>query len=372
MNGYESYFHKSQNPKFARYYIDYGLLKDKIRHFYNRRRQMSKILRERHGSKISSQEFYQLARDPANTTANNGGGGNHTTGGHSCLPQYNTPIANVGGHDTYFLYKDDNHNKINERLNRKEAMLQLSYMERRELSTLLAEQWNISATFYSNQLIPQVYQLVDQSNYEAASIHLLETIAFACMNIITYRQLLIRYDAFCWTFSVMPHILDFQPKSRKQQQTRSKHDDDDDDDVSMFDLGGVEELEKKIVLGMQWQLEHNATSYINYNNSIREGGGDGNDFVVGTSNAAAAATSASTKGGESYDIWGKKTITPTSKVEEFTLQVQSFVYLLAQTDNSQDKTAMSRVVFNDKLLALGMRMTQYLLVGLQSGEWIVA
>lgn len=127
----------------------------------------------------------------------------------------------------------------------------------------------------------------------------------------------------------------------------------------MSDLGGVEELEKHIVLGMQWQLEHDATNYNNTNNNNKDGGGN-----VSTSNSAGAEAA----GGESYNIWGKKTTsTPSSKVEEFTLQVQSFVFLLAQTDSSQDKTAVSRVVFNDKLLAFGMRLMQYLLVGLQSG-----
>ena len=175
MNGYESYFHKSQNPNFARYYIDYGLLKDKIRHFYNRRRQLSKIFRERRGSaKISSQEFYQWTRDPANTTSNNNDGGGGSIGsirfGHSYLPQNNSiPIANGGtANNHYFLCTDDDNNGIHDTnkksFNRKEAMLRLSYIERRELSTLLEEQWQICATFYANQLIPHVHQLVDQTN----------------------------------------------------------------------------------------------------------------------------------------------------------------------------------------------------------------
>jgi len=351
MNGYESYFHKSQNPNFARYYIDYGLLKDKIRQFYNRRRSLSKIFRERRGTKISSHEFYRLARDTTTTTTtttatNNGGvrGGNIAAGtGDNRLPPNHMLTCNGGAGSNYFLYDDDNEREF--LLNRKEAMLRLSFMERRELSILLEEQWQIGSTFYTNQLLPQVQQLVDQSNFDAAATHLLETIAFACMNIITYRQLIIRYDAFCWTFNVLPHTLEFTPMAHHPH--------------GMFDLGGVEELEKHIVLGMQWQLDHDATNY-NMNNNNKGVGGN-----VSTSNSAAAAVAG---GGESYNIWGKKTtITPSSKVEEFTLHVQSFVFLLAQTDSSQDKTAVSRVVFNDKLLAFGVRLMQYLLVGLQSG-----
>jgi hypothetical protein len=351
MNGYETYFHKSQNPNFARYYIDYGLLKDKIRQFYTRRRSLSKIFRERRGTKISSHEFYRLARDTTMTTTatNNGGGGGVRGGGIAAgagdnrLPPNDMLTCNDNGSSSnYFLYNDDNEREF--LINRKEAMLRLSFMERRELSTLLEEQWQIGSTFYTNQLLPQVHQLVDQSNFDAAATHLLETIAFACMNIITYRQLIIRYDAFCWTFNVLPHTLEFTPMAHQH---------------GMFDLGGVEELEKHIVLGMQWQLEHDATNY-NTNNTNKDGAGNGS-----TSNSAATAAAA---GGESYNIWGiKTTTTPSSKVEEFTLQVQSFVFLLAQTDSSQDKTAVSRVVFNDKLLAFGMRLMQYLLVGLQSG-----
>ncbi len=283
------------------------------------------------------------------TATNNGGGGGVRGGGIAAgagdnrLPPNDMLTCNDNGSSSnYFLYNDDNEREF--LINRKEAMLRLSFMERRELSTLLEEQWQIGSTFYTNQLLPQVHQLVDQSNFDAAATHLLETIAFACMNIITYRQLIIRYDAFCWTFNVLPHTLEFTPMAHQH---------------GMFDLGGVEELEKHIVLGMQWQLEHDATNY-NTNNTNKDGAGNGS-----TSNSAATAAAA---GGESYNIWGiKTTTTPSSKVEEFTLQVQSFVFLLAQTDSSQDKTAVSRVVFNDKLLAFGMRLMQYLLVGLQSG-----
>jgi hypothetical protein len=125
----------------------------------------------------------------------------------------------------------------------------------------------------------------------------------------------------------------------------------------MFTLDGTEELEKKIVMGLQWRLEN------------------GSDTTKTSASRSYSSSSASTKGGgggekgrsdQGYILWGEKS-TSTSKAENFTLQVQSFVFLLAQTDSSRDKTAMARVgMFNDRLLALGMRIMQYLLVGLQS------
>jgi hypothetical protein len=52
-------------------------------------------------------------------------------------------------------------------------------------------------------LLPCVQQHVIKKDYTTASQLLLEVVAFAITNIITYRQLIIRYDAFCWTFDVV-------------------------------------------------------------------------------------------------------------------------------------------------------------------------
>ena len=47
-------------------------------------------------------------------------------------------------------------------------------------------------------------QLIGSKQYNDAAIQLLDAMAFACTNVITFRQLLIRYDAFCRAFDGMP------------------------------------------------------------------------------------------------------------------------------------------------------------------------
>ena len=56
-------------------------------------------------------------------------------------------------------------------------------------------------------------------------------------------------------------------------------------------------------------------------------------------------------------------------VDDFTAQFQSFIYLLEKTDNSLNKAVAGHVVFKDRLLALGMRLKQYMLFGIQSRKF---
>ena len=302
MKGYESYFHRCQNPSYADHYIGYGLLKDKLRQFYTRRRQLTKILKDTDG-RLTASDFSNLTGE--------------TVEGSS---------SSVG---SYFRFADEE-----PLVDKEDALLRLSIMERKEFSSLLEQHVSGSAVFYSETLLPQVTQLVDSSNgeykYQEAATQLLETIAFATTNIITFRQLLIRYDAFCRTFDNCMPLNEWHLQRSVLDVDHPVH--------GLFLLEGVDDLEKKIVMGMQMAADVEEKDGV-----LVQSTDDGTTSEVGE---------------------GSSTINMT--VEDFTKQVQSLVYLLEKTDTSLEKAVAGHLVFKDRLLAFGMRMRQYMSFGLES------
>ena len=310
MKGYESYFHRCQNPEYADRYVDYGLHKDKLRKFYKRRRQLSKILRDEEG-RLSVDAFSRLTGEEGDS--NNG----------------------LGSAVGYVRYGGDDGREEKALVNKDDALLRLSVMERKEFSSLLEEQASNAAIFYSSTLIPEVSGLIENADFDAASRNLLEAVAFACVNVITFRQLLIRYDAFCRTFDGMP-LNEWHLQRSVLDVDHPVH--------GLFQLEGVGELEKRIVIGMQQkQMDLEAVRQKILRRSF-----EGEDGMLVLRN----------------DVDEKNA--PSNSVADFTMQIQSFVYLLEKTDTSLDKAVAGHVVFKDRLVALGMRMRQYLLFGFQS------
>ena len=183
-----------------------------------------------------------------------------------------------------------------------------------EYSSLLEEQISEAAVFYNSTLLYDVQQLIDSNQYSDAAQQLLDALAFACTNVITFRQLLVRYDAFCRTYDGMPlnewhlqrSVLDIDHPVHK-----------------LFSLEGVEELEKRIIMGLQQQGQSESATNVDE---------------------------------ESKGL----------TADAFTSQVQSFVYLLNKTDTSLEKAVAGHLVFKDRLLASFIRLKQYLLFGLES------
>ena len=174
--------------------------------------------------------------------------------------------------------------------------------------------------FYNSTLLYDVQQLIENNQYTDAAEQLLDAMAFACTNVITFRQLLIRYDAFCRTYDGMP-LNEWHLQRSVLDVDHPVH--------KLFSLEGVEELEKKIVMGLQQQQKQslqsdNALNAEEYSNEL--------------------------------------------SAEAFTTQVQSFVYLLNKTDTSLEKAVAGHIVFKDRFLAYVMRMKQYLMFGLGSRE----
>lgn len=183
-----------------------------------------------------------------------------------------------------------------------------------EYSTLLEEQISEAAVFYNSTLLYDVHQLIDSKQYNDAAEQLLDAMAFACTNVITFRQLLVRYDAFCRTYDGMP-LNEWHLQRSVLDIGHPVH--------SLFSLEGVEELEKRIIMGLQQQEQSENASNVNEES---------------------------------------KKMT----ADVFTEQVQSFVYLMNKTDTSLEKAVAGHLVFKDRMLASFMRLKQYLLFGLES------
>jgi hypothetical protein len=246
--GYESYFRRSQQVDYIEHYVNYGLLKAKLNDFYTRRRDLLRALSNGKGQ-LGIEDFDKLCgRSDTNNNNNNTNNG-RAGGGVAFFPSTtnaNTSVAintansfvtddalldNGGNGCEYFLPNNDDNggmyygcsaspssnyhtsttnNTTNKKSRRRSkfingptAIHRLSTMERNEFDSLLQIELHRAAMYYMYTLLPCVQQHVIKKDYTTASQLLLEVVAFAITNIITYRQLIIRYDAFCWTFDVV-------------------------------------------------------------------------------------------------------------------------------------------------------------------------
>ena len=257
--GYESYFRRSQQVDYIEHYVNYGLLKAKLNDYYTRRRDLLRALSNEKGQ-LAMDDFVKLCGSdndaafllPSTANANNATGVNNQgrVVGINTANSFVTDDALLdhGGNGCeYFLHNDDDDDNnnydeyedngmyygcsaspssnyhqtnttttttttINNRrrgkfINGPTAIRHLSKLERLEFDTLLKIELQRSATYYMHTLLPTVRHHIVEKEYTTASQLLLETVAFAITNIITYRQLIIRYDAFCWTFDIVTPVL---------------------------------------------------------------------------------------------------------------------------------------------------------------------
>lgn len=184
---------------------------------------------------------------------------------------------------------------------------------------MIEEQISEAAVFYNSTLLYDVNILIEKEQYKDAAEQLLDAIAFACTNVITFRQLLIRYDAFCRAYDGMP-LSEWHLQHSVLDVNHPVH--------NLFSLDGVEELEKKIIMGLKHQRKQSVQSDVP-TDDIDE---DSNELTL----------------------------------EAMTAQVQTFVYLLNKTDTSLDKAVAGHIVFKDRVLRTWSRLKQYTLFGLGS------
>ena len=283
MKGYEEYFRRCQDPDCAGHYVDYGLLKDKLRQFYGRRRQLSKILRGEQGTESGG--------------GGAGGDAGLTVDALSRLTDGDEGAGADAGGD-YFLHSSDTPDG-SAIVDPSDALLRLSIAERRSIGSLLETQLSSAAVFYASHLLPRVRSLVEEGDGDAAATRLLEAVAFAYTNVITFRQLLVRYDAFRRAFDGMP--------LNEWHLQRSAVLDVDHLVYGLFALEGVEELEGRMVEAMREQRRRRAGHRLM---GAEEREDEGEDAMM--------------------------------SAEEFTAQVKSFAYRGQVTDHGRRGHGLSR------------------------------
>lgn len=212
MKSFDSYLQRCIRNEWSPHYMNYPNLKAKLRQFYKRRRRVQKLLL---GSALTTEEFQVLA----------GGVGDADKSG-------------------YFAYIDQNSCKLH--IDREDALLRLSIVERTEFSELLEQEVSKAATFYSGTLLNDLRVSIENKNSEVASTELLEATAFCVTNIITFRQVLIRYDGFRRTFDGIP-LSEWHLQRSILGNRHPVH--------ALFQLKDLYELEHRLVCEMQRRKE---------------------------------------------------------------------------------------------------------------------
>lgn len=300
------------------------------------------------------------------------------------------------------------------------AIHRLSTLERLEFDTLLEIELQRSASYYNQTLLPTVRHHVVKKEYMKASQLLLETVAFAITNIITYRQLIIRYDAFCWTFDVATPVLVRPPVHHKWEEvlntttasananvssslpvgrvhqwdesnttttttandvssslpvSSANHENEQHPVSRMFNLWGINDLEISIIVGVQesrthYMLGEEPNMGMLLEQSIISTTTNNNNTSTTLSNTALKTTTTTTT-----------TLMTTDDIDALTTQISSFRCLLEKTErvtilqrsrsssSSNITTSATKVyMLRDKLYLFGAQIIDYLLIDLQRRE----
>jgi len=217
MKGFETYLRKCIRREWSEHYVDYGLLKDMLRSFHTRRVQLRHAIGRDESMAVN--DFIELsgAEDLGEIMPK---------GYFQCVDALN-------------CYEGCGESLIaTENIDIVKARYSLSALERKEFSSLLEQHIKSAGLFYCNTLLPQIQQHIENQEYDEASRALLETMSFACTNILAFRQLVIRYEAFAITFEGIPLSAAYLQAEDAQGQ-------------GMFELERADELEKQIMSGLQ-------------------------------------------------------------------------------------------------------------------------
>jgi hypothetical protein len=344
MKGYEEYLQRCIEPDWSSHYINYATIKQKLSSFRSRRRHFNRLVV---GKNKSSSADHDDVPPP----------------GYLALQDYQQLV--IGAEE--LISSTNNHHDAasssyfqhGNYIHAEEALQRLYMTERREFSTLLEQQISNAAIFYEGTLLPQVRQLIAVCRYEEAAKELLEVVAFATVNIITFRQLLIRYDVSFTTYNyaydvheiTINNIILYQTHSMNQlftllqfyhsqgfyrsfsgmplnewhlqrsvlATTHPVHD--------LFELEGVNELEKEIVLGLQQQQQQQQQQRSNIDDVEKQ--------------------------------------QQQLSEQEFSIQMRGFVHLLEKTDRSLHRAVSGHLVFRDRIITFWIKIRQYLAFGFQ-------
>jgi len=278
MPGYEEYHQQCIEPTWSSHYISYTTIKQTLSSFRSRRRRFTQLVDSSDLSGYLALEDYQQLLGSSS-------------------------INNDEDASSYFQYGNY--------VDADDALQRLYIIERKEFSTLLEQQISDAAIFYEGTLVPRVRGLIDREEFEEAAQQLLEVVAFVTVNIITFRQLLIRYDGFYRSFSGMP-LNEWHLQRSVLATTHPVH--------HLFELEGVDKLEKEIILGLQQQQQQT----------------------------------------DSTDVEKQQL-----KEQDFSIQMQGFLHLLEKTDRSLHKAVAGHLTFRDRVTTFWIKIRQYLAFGFQ-------
>jgi Major Facilitator Superfamily len=251
MKSFELYLGRSTREEWAQHYMNYNGLKARLRQFYKRRRRIQKLML---GSALSVEEFKILA---------------------------GSEIDQAG----YFAFVDSRSCRL--LVDREDALLRLSIVERQEFSDLLEQEVSKAAVHFTETLLKNLEVKIGRESFEVAAHELLEVLAFCVINIITFRQVLIRYDGFRRTFDGMP-LSEWHLQRSILGSGHPVH--------ALFQLKNLYEFEKRLILGMQEQGQ-------------------------------------------------------TKQAEELSIQSECLQHLLKKTNDALDKAVAGHVVFKERVIA---------------------
>jgi hypothetical protein len=195
------------------YYIDYGLLKERLRSFARRRKALRRLWTEHDVE----------------------------------LPELHHVLASMNA-DSYVNLDQPDH---------AETERQLSVAERDELATLLLEQVDQVSELANHQMATIQESLRSSPSgisLNALSHSLLELFHFMVTNIVTLRQILLRYNAYAQTFDA--HVLtegDLQQQNQDLvvNSSTNLHSANDMEALTVWNLHKIADLESTLVL---WYL----------------------------------------------------------------------------------------------------------------------
>eukprot|EP00547_Thalassionema_nitzschioides_P016474 CAMPEP_0194236798 /NCGR_PEP_ID=MMETSP0158-20130606/3970_1 /TAXON_ID=33649 /ORGANISM="Thalassionema nitzschioides, Strain L26-B" /LENGTH=837 /DNA_ID=CAMNT_0038970649 /DNA_START=297 /DNA_END=2810 /DNA_ORIENTATION=+ len=219
MTGFDDYLRRAKVFDWYLHYIDYRMLKDKVQFFALRRKRWKKVLNgDTNAAASSSPELL---------------------------------VLHVPTDNSYVELVPDDHNIKNP----EKVLIALQKIELQDFSRIIDDEIAKAASFYQEQ-VASVNQLLLTGDMAEVANHTLDMFHFVAVNIVTLRQILLRYDGFCRTFGASSVMSEWDCQRRAQEK---KYEREEAEVVSfnnsnhpsiltLFDLEPLARLESTITL----------------------------------------------------------------------------------------------------------------------------
>lgn len=214
MKGFDDYLRRARVVDWSHYYIDYRMLKDRLRFYATRRKIWKKV--------------WDGEMDAAASSAD------------KSILQIPTP-------------QDDSYVELGPKdyQNSEEVLIALQKIEHEDFSRGIEEEIGKVASFYKEQ-IASLNELLLTGDMLEVSNRTLDVFHFVAVNIVTLRQILLRYDGFCRTFDVSSVISEWDCQRRAQEKKYEREEAGDFNNypsiLTLFDLEPLARLESTVTL----------------------------------------------------------------------------------------------------------------------------